>query len=50
MTVTMTISSDVTNVWQCNHDTTLTLTLDSKIKNQSKLKLKLKRKLKETWI
>jgi len=26
--VTVTISSDVTDVWQCDHDVTITLTLD----------------------
>jgi len=32
MTITVTISSDVTDVWQCDYDVTLTLTLDPKIK------------------
>jgi len=49
VTVTMTMSSDVTNVWQCNHNITLTLTLDSKIENQSKINNN-NNKLKETWI
>ena len=28
VTITMTMSFDVTDVWQCDHDVTLTLTLD----------------------
>jgi len=28
VTITVTVSSDVTGVWQCDHNTTLTLTLD----------------------
>ena len=27
MTITVTMSSDVTDVWQCDHDVTITLTL-----------------------
>ena len=42
MIVTMTISSDVTDVWQYNYNITLTLTLDLRIK---KSKEKRKRKL-----
>ena len=34
MTVTVTVLSDVTDVWQCDCDITLTLTLSSKKKNQ----------------
>jgi len=34
MTVTVTMSSDVTDVWQCDHNVTLTLTLDPRIKKR----------------
>ena len=36
MTITMTVSSDVTDVWQHDNDVTLNLTLDSKIENKWK--------------
>jgi len=46
----MIMSSDVTNVWQCDHDITLTLTLDPNKENKRE-KTKKKRKLnKETNI
>jgi len=34
--ITVTMSSDVTDVWQCNHDITLTLTLSLKRKINQK--------------
>ena len=39
MTVTMTVSSDMTNVWLYDCNITLILTLDSKIENKLKIKL-----------
>ena len=41
MTVTVTMSSDVTDVWQCDYDIILALTLDP---NKEKIKEKRKRK------
>ena len=38
VTITMTVSSDMANVWQHNYDVTLTLTLSSKEKNKLKIK------------
>jgi len=40
MTITVTVSSDVTNVWQCDHDVTLTLILDPRRKETEKEKEK----------
>ena len=34
MTTTVTMSSDVTDMWQCDHDITLTLTLHLENKNK----------------
>ena len=44
----MTVSSGVTDVWQYDHDITLTLTLDFKIENKKQIekKIKMKRKIK----
>jgi len=36
VTITVTMSSDVTDVWQCDHDVTLILTLS--LENKNKLK------------
>ena len=36
VTITVTMSSDVTDVWQCDHDITLTLTLDPNKENKRK--------------
>ena len=36
MTITVTMSSDVTDVWQCDHDITLTLTLNPNKENKKK--------------
>ena len=36
MTITVTMSSDVTDVWQCDIDVTLTLTLDPNKENERK--------------
>ena len=38
--ITVTMSSDVTDMWQCDHNITLTLTLDSNKENKSKKKKK----------
>ena len=38
MTTTVTMTSDVTDMWQCDHDVTLTLTLDLR-KRKRKRKL-----------
>ena len=45
MTVTMTILSDVTYMWQCDHDVTLTLTLDPNKEKKNKNKNKNKKEL-----
>jgi len=42
VTVTMTMSSNVTDVWQCNHDITLILTLNLNKENKSKKKKRIK--------
>ena len=42
MFFSVTMSSNVTDVWQCNHDVTLTLTLDPNKENKSKKKTKKK--------
>ena len=34
VTITVTMSSDVTDVWQCDHDVTLILTLSLENKNK----------------
>ncbi len=43
MTITVTMSSDVTDVWQCDYDVTLTLTLvpykENKMKEEKNRKL-----------
>ena len=36
VTITVTMSSDVTDVWQCDYNVTLTLTLSLEKKNKSK--------------
>ena len=36
MTVTMTMLSDVTDVWQCDHNVILTLTLDPNKEKEKK--------------
>ena len=36
VTITVTMSSDVTDMWQCDHDVTLILTLS--LENKNKLK------------
>jgi len=41
VTVTVIMSSDVTDVWQCDHDVTLTLTLDPNKENKRKKKREL---------
>jgi len=38
ITITVTMLSDVTDVWQCDHDVTLNLTLDSNKENKRKKK------------
>jgi len=40
VTITMTMSSDMTDVLQCNHDVTLTLTLDPSIEKKGNLNKK----------
>jgi len=39
VTVTVIISSDVTDMWQCDHDVTLTLTLDPNKEKKKKREL-----------
>ena len=49
--ITVTILSDVTDVWQCDHDVTLILILDLNKEREKKKKEKRKRELnKETSI
>ena len=36
ITITVTMLSDVTDVWQCDHDVTLNLTLDPNKENKRK--------------
>jgi len=38
VTITVTMSSDVTDVWQCDHDITLTLTLDLNKEKEKEIK------------
>ena len=45
VTVNVTVSSDMTDVWQCNHNITLILTLNPNKENKNKNKNKNKRKL-----
>ena len=43
MTITVTMLSNVTDVWHCDHDVTLTLTLDPNKENkEEKIKNKIK--------
>ena len=44
VTITVIMSSDVTDVWQCDCDITLTLTLDPNKENKRKRKKKKKKK------
>jgi len=44
VTITVTMTSDVTDMWQCDHDVTLTLTLDLR-KRKRKRKLNKKAKV-----
>jgi len=51
VTVTVTMSSDVTDVWQCNHDITLTLTLNpNKEKEKEKKKLNKKTSVQALYV
>jgi len=42
VTITVTMSSDVTDMWQCDHDVTLTLILNPNKENKSKRKKEIK--------